>query len=244
MPEISKTADQALALLLSIGESGPSTAAALADRLGMHRTVAHRLLATLEGRGFVRRGHEGYALGMVLRHLAAGVEPELLQVARPIMEELSRTTGEAAVLSMLEGNDLVTAELVPGTRHLVRVTLDPGYRHPLHVGAAGRAVLAHLPDRIRQAATDSSPAPEALQAQLEEIRRVGYAYSHDELQEGLSGIAVPVFRGSALSASLSLVVPISRDADLKSWIGEIVRAAARMGDELEAARQSAAGERA
>ncbi|MGX6740028.1 IclR family transcriptional regulator [Streptomyces peucetius] len=244
MPEISKTADQALALLLSIGEDGPSTAAALADRLGMHRTVAHRLLATLEGRGFVRRGHEGYELGMVLRHLAAGVEPELLHVARPIMEELSRTTGEASVLSMLEGNELVTAELVPGTRHLVRVALDPGYRHPLHVGAAGRALLAHLPDRIRRAVTDASPAPDVVRAQLEEIRRVGYAHSHDELQEGLSGIAVPVFRGSAIIASLSLVVPISREADLKSWLGDIVTAAARMSDEFEAARQNAVGERA
>ncbi|MCX4903401.1 IclR family transcriptional regulator [Streptomyces sp. NBC_00878] len=242
LPEISKTADQALALLLSIGEDGPDTAAALADRLGMHRTVAHRLLATLEGRGFVRRGHGGYELGMVLRRLAADVEPELLQVARPIMEELSQVTGEATVLSVLEGKDLVTAELVPGTRHLVRVTLDPGYRHPLHVGAAGRAILAHLPDRIRRAAADSSPTPEALQAQLEEIRRAGYAYSHDELQEGVSGIAVPVFQGGTVSAGLSLVVPISRDTDLKSWLGEIVGAATRMSDALEAARENAEGQ--
>lgn len=243
VPEISKTADQALALLLSVGENGPSSAAALADRLGMHRTVAHRLLATLEGRGFVRRGPEGYALGMVLRHLAAGVEPELLQVARPIMKELSRTTGESTVLSMLEGRELVTAELVPGTRHLVRVTLNLGYRHPLHVGAAGRAILAHLPDRVRREITAASPEPEVLQAQLEEIRRAGYAYSHDELQDGVSGIAVPVFCGSALTATISLVVPISRDAELKSSLGEIVRAASRMSDELAAARQNAAGHR-
>ncbi|MER5934176.1 IclR family transcriptional regulator [Streptomyces sp. NPDC002054] len=235
MPEISKTADQALALLLSIGEEGGATAAALADRLGMHRTVAHRLLATLEQRGFVGRRSDGYELGLVLRHLAARVEPELLQVARVVMDELSATTGEATMLSLREGNDAVTAALVPGTRHLVRVALEPGFRHPLHVGAAGRAILACLDDRIRRRVVDASPAPAVLREQLKEIRRLGYASSHDELQEGLCGIAAPVIGESGLVASLSLTVPLTRAADLQTWVGDVVRAAERLRDELGAA---------
>ncbi|MBC2904830.1 IclR family transcriptional regulator domain-containing protein [Streptomyces cupreus] len=238
VPEISKTADQALALLLSIGEEGGATAAALADRLGMHRTVAHRLLATLEMRGFVRRVPDGYDLGFVLRRLAAQVEPEMLQVARAIMEDLSAATGEATVLSLREGDDAVTAVLVPGTRHMVRVALEPGFRHPLHTGAAGRAILAHLEDRVRRRIVKAGPDPEVLKAQLEEVVRLGYARSHDELQEGLCGIAAPVVGKGGLVASLSLVVPLSRADDLQSWAGDVVEAAARLRDELDADAQN------
>jgi DNA-binding IclR family transcriptional regulator len=237
MPEISKTADQALLLLLSISEGGRGTAAALADRLGMHRTVAHRLLATLEQRGFVRRQPGGYELGMVLRQLAASVEPELLHISRPIMEKLTAATGEVTVLSMREGNDLVTADIVPGARHLVRVALDPGFRHPLHVGAAGRAILTFLPDRIRRPLIENSPAPDALVAQLEEIRKAGYAYSRDELQEGVSGVAVRVFSAGFVTASLSVVVPVNRDAELQNWITDMSVAAEQMSHELDAARR-------
>ncbi|NKE60762.1 IclR family transcriptional regulator [Lentzea sp. PSKA42] len=239
MPEISKTADQALMLLLNIGEEGRSTAAALADRLGMHRTVAHRLLATLERRGFVRRQPGGYELGMVLRHLAASVEPELLQISRPIMEELSAATGEATVLSMREGNDLVTADIVPGPRHLVRVALDPGFRHPLPVGAAGRAILAFLPAGARRPVVGSSPRPDALEAQLNEIRKAGYAHSRDELQQDVSGIAVPVFSAGAVTASLSVVVPVTRNAVLQDCLADTLAAAARMSRELDAAHEPA-----
>lgn len=239
MPEISKTADQALMLLLALGEEGGSTAAALADRLGMHRTVAHRLLATLEQRGFVRRQPSGYELGMVLRHLAARVEPQLLHISRPIMEELSAATGEATVLSMREGNDLVTADIVPGPRHLVRVALDPGFRHPLPVGAAGRAILAFLPARARRSVVGSSHRPDMLEAQLEEIRRAGYAHSQDELQQGVSGIAVPVFSAGVVTASLSVVVPVTRSAVLQDWLDDTLAAAARMSRELDAAHKQA-----
>ncbi|WP_423458317.1 helix-turn-helix domain-containing protein [Ottowia sp. VDI28] len=55
MTEISKTADQALVLLAYVAEHGPLGTTELARRLQMHRTVVHRLLATLQGRGFIRR---------------------------------------------------------------------------------------------------------------------------------------------------------------------------------------------
>ncbi|WP_192810058.1 IclR family transcriptional regulator [Actinomadura rudentiformis] len=216
MPEISKTADQALALLLNVAEQGPGTAAELAERLGMHRTVAHRLLATLEGRGFVRRHPRGYGLGMVLRHLADSVENDLLAAARPVMAELSATTGETITLHVREGTEIVVAHRVPGTRHLVKVDYQPGQRRPLTAGAAGRAILAHL---------DPPPVPVEDPARLAEVRSAGHDYSHDELRAGVSGVAAPVFSPAGVEAALSVVVPVSRDEDLTTWLPALATAA-------------------
>ena len=85
MPEISKTADQALAVLEYVAEHGPIGTSDLARRLKMHRTVVHRLLATLQGRGFVRRIADGYLPGIALLKVAQYVEPELLAAARPVI---------------------------------------------------------------------------------------------------------------------------------------------------------------
>ncbi|MBO2449703.1 IclR family transcriptional regulator [Actinomadura barringtoniae] len=224
MPEISKTADQALVLLLSMAEAGPGTAAGLAERLGMHRTVVHRLLATLEGRGFVRRQGSSYALGLVLRHLAEQVESDLLTAARPVMTELSAATGETVTLHVREGEEIVVADRVQGSRHPVRVDYQPGDRNPLSVGAAGRAVLAHL----------AAEAPAPLIERLEEIRRTGHDYSHDELKAGVSGIAAPVFSRTGVVASLSLVVPTSRDESLAEHVPELIEAAGAVTSRLAA----------
>ncbi|MEU5879758.1 IclR family transcriptional regulator [Spirillospora sp. NPDC047279] len=216
MPEISKTADQALALLLNVAEQGPGTTAELAERLGYHRTVTHRLLATLEGRGFVRRRPDGYGLGTVLRRLADSVEADLLTTARPVMAELGAATGETITLHVREGTEIVVAERVLGTRHLVKVDYQPGHRRPLALGAAGRVILAHL---------GPSPVPVDDPARLAEIRRAGHDYSHDELRAGVSGVAAPVFSQLGIQAALSVVVPVSRDGDLSRWLPALTTAA-------------------
>jgi DNA-binding IclR family transcriptional regulator len=105
------------------------------------------------------------------------------------------------------------------------------------VGAAGRAILAFLPDRIRRPLVENSPAPDAPGPRLEEIRKAGHACSRDELQEGVSGVAVPVFSAGFVTASLSVLVPVNRDAELQDWIADMSEAAERMSHELDAARR-------
>src|SRR5512141_798956 len=98
MPEISKTADQALAVLLEVGKRGPMTPAALSRSLDVNRTVIHRLLATLHGRGFVTRDERGYAPGPMLLRIAQRAQPELRAAAHTVMVELAGDTGETVVL--------------------------------------------------------------------------------------------------------------------------------------------------
>src|ERR1700712_5259135 len=105
MAEISKTTDQALAVLLELSDHGPMTPAALARSLKMNRTVVHRLLTTLHQRGFVTRTEDGYAPGAILMRIAERVQPELRAAARAVLTELAESLEETIVLHVADGTD-------------------------------------------------------------------------------------------------------------------------------------------
>ena len=210
MPEISKTADQALAILEYVAERGPAVTADIARALAMHRTVVHRSLMTLSQRGFVRRVEDGYMAGITLLRLAQAVEPELLGAARPVLEQLAHAHGETFILAVRDGDEAVQIEQAVGSRHFVRVQLARGFRHPLPSGAGGRAILAFLDQATIARLVAAAPAPRKLAALVAKARVDGFATSHDELSAGVHGISVPVMVCGAVAASLGVVMPATR----------------------------------
>ena len=112
MAETSKTVDQALRMLAEIGSArGPGTVAELAARLGVPRTVANRLLATLRAHGFVHRGPDArYALGVALVDLAGRVEGRLRTVAAPLLAGLAEELDETAILTIRDGAEAVAVD--------------------------------------------------------------------------------------------------------------------------------------
>jgi len=229
VPEISKTADQVLAVLEAVAELGPVTPTELARRLRMHRTVVHRSLATLHRRGFVRRGAEGYVPGVANLRIGQRVEPHLLAAARPVLERLAHDHGETFLLSVPDGGDAVQVDQAVGSRHFVSVQIARGFRHPLARGASGRAILASLgEDEVERALARAEDAG-ALRRQLVEIRRLGYAVSHDELSASVHGLSVPVKARGTVVASLGVVLPSVRAAQLLDLVSVMKRAAAAIG---------------
>jgi DNA-binding IclR family transcriptional regulator len=232
MPETAKTADQALRVLEHVAEHGPIGTSEVARSLRMHRTVVHRLLATLQGRGYVRRAEGGWLPGATVLRIARRVEPELLAAARPVLERLAAEHGETAILTIADDDEAVQIDQAVGGEHFVRVELSPGFRHPLGKGASGRALLAFLPlDAIARVVARSADPP-ALQAALAEVRRTGYATSHDELSAGVQGVSVPVRVGGVAVASLGMVFPSTRGGEASARVAPLVRAAARIGKAL------------
>lgn len=212
--ETSKTVDRGLLLLRAVGEHGPTSSADLARRTGINRTVVHRLLATLQRHGFVRRSADGYSIGIALLELASRVEVGIRDRARPVLEHLAGHLGETAVLSVVDGDEAVAVDQVFGGRHLVQVRYEPGFRHPLTVSAHGRAILAFVDPLIADAAVRAAPDPDTLRESLALTQQRGWAVSHDELQLGASGLAVPLFdtQGRAI-ASVGIVAPVARFPD-------------------------------
>lgn len=211
MAEIAKTADQALAILLAIAERGPASATELSRSLGMNRTVVHRLLATLQRRAFVRRQSDGYVLGPVIVRLADLVEPILRRVAVPVMRRLANEISETVILSVPDNREVVVLEQRLGGAHLVRVEHTIGSRHPLHVGASGRAILAFLPETQIARVLRRVDDPDRIRELLEDVRGSGYSVSHDELQAGVYGTAAPVLDPEGIAvATVAILVPLTR----------------------------------
>lgn len=226
MTEISKTADQALVLLSYIAENGALGTSELARRLNMHRSVVHRLLATLHNRGFVRRVDGGYLPGTALLHLAQFVEPELVSAARSTLNELAHAYGETFILTALQGSlEAIQIEQAVGEHHLIRVELARGFRHPLSKGASGRSILAFCDEEVIQHFLAEADDPDLLAEQLAAVRRDGFAVSRDELSPGVQGVSVPILVNRRPVASIGVVYPAVREDNTAVYAKALKKAA-------------------
>jgi IclR family transcriptional regulator, KDG regulon repressor len=211
VPETSKTADHALAVLLELSEHGPLTTIELARRLNLNRTVVYRLVATLRDRGFLIRNDHGYLPGAIFLRIAERVKPELRAAAADSMRRLSEQLGETTVLHVADGDDAVVLAQHVGAAHVLRVAHAIGSRHSLSSGASGRALLAFMSPATVARAVRNAADPAGVEDQLAYVRRLGYATSHDELQNGVHGLAAPVLGSDGWAiASLAIIVPIGR----------------------------------
>jgi DNA-binding IclR family transcriptional regulator len=239
--EISSTGDRMLSALETVAACGPVSAAELARRNGINRTVAHRLLTTLQQRSYLRRVAEGYVVGPAVLRLARTVEPALIAAAMPAMVVLADGTGETVVAHVVDGHDAVVVAQALGTRHLVRVQHEEGSRHALTVGASGRALLAFRTEESIEAVLDTVVEPQLLRRQLEAVRALGYAESHDELQAGAHGIAAPLRdRHGIAQACVALVVPTGRASALNEHIEPLLETSKQIEHRLFGAVAGAA----
>ena len=210
-----RSVDRAAALLLALGDSpGPSGVTELARRLGLHKSTASRLLATLERRGLVEQDDETgkYRLGLVVIRLAERAERtlDLRGLAMPELERLARMTHETTGLSILDGDDCLAVAHVAGP-NLVAVGDWTGRSAPLHCIASGKVLMATLAERevvriVRHGLpryTDRTIIElEPLLEELARVRRRGYATAIGEYEAGLNAVAAPVrdARGQVIAA--------------------------------------------
>lgn len=187
----------------------------LAEAVGVHRTVAHRLVRTLEAHRLCRRDHnKRITLGAGLVTLAEPVEQDLRTVARPVMEELAERTRATVHLVLRESETEVRALLVVEPRNAqVHIAFRPGQIHPIDRGSAGLAMLAGLP-----AAPGERP-------EVETARERGYASTRGEVIATMFGISalVPRRRGEP-ETTIGISV---FEVDDEPALAAAVRAAAR-----------------
>ncbi len=235
MAEISKTLDDGLRVLAELAESGPLTASEVGRRLGLHRTVAYRLLVTLQQRGFVTRQDDGYLPGAALLEIAERVQPALRAAATRLITELRDEIGETVILSVAEGDhSAVVDESVAVSRDMLRVVHGIGSRTPLHLGCGGLVLLAYLPSSEIERITQASENPDRVRRALEGVHALGYSVSHDELRQGVHGLAVPVFDHARHPiASLAVLVPTTRSSTLLDHLDALNAAASRIGEAVQ-----------
>jgi len=181
----------------------------LAQRLGVHRSVAYRLLRTLEHHRLTVRDAGGrIILGARLAALAAGVAHDVQAEALPELTSAANELAMTCFLAVLDGDEIVTLTSVEPRHAIASVAQRPGTRHPIGLGAPGKVILASLP-----VAEWPRERDDALRAELDEVRTRGYAISHDEVIPGLRSTAVPVKLPNGQPAALAVVYVSSRRSD-------------------------------
>jgi DNA-binding IclR family transcriptional regulator len=199
----------------------PLTIDELARRLGVHRSVAYRLLRTLEQHRLTVRDAGGrIALGARLAALAAGVAHDLQAEALPELTAAANDLGMTCFLAVLDADEIVTLTSVEPRHAIASVAQRPGSRHAFGLGAPGKAIAAALPESAWPTALD-----DAHRAELSGTRERGYAISHDEVIPGLRSTAVPLALPNGQSAAVAVVYVSSRRSD--DEIAERLTAASR-----------------
>jgi IclR family transcriptional regulator, KDG regulon repressor len=200
----------------------------LSRRLSLHKNNVFRILATLEGRGYVEKCScsDRYRLGVASLRLAqvAGRRRSLVRLGRAVLEELSCATGETAHLATLRCFEVVHLD---GERpdQLVGTVLRVGMRLPAHCTALGKVLLASLDgaalerfdrERIQRGGlarrTDETITDrEKLLEHLHMVASQGYALDAEECAPGLCCVAAPVYdAGGVAVAALSVSGPSFR----------------------------------
>jgi DNA-binding IclR family transcriptional regulator len=169
----------------------------IARRLDVHRSVAYRLLRTLEDHGLVTRDSGGrIQLGARMAALAAGVAHDLQAEALPELTTVANELGTTCFLVVLDHEECVTLVSVEPRHAVASVAQRPGTRHPVTVGAPGKAILSVLP-----AAEWPGDVGDHLRAEVTDAAARGFATSHDEVIPSLRSVSVPlVVRGRRPSA--------------------------------------------
>ncbi|MDP5228161.1 MULTISPECIES: IclR family transcriptional regulator [Arthrobacter] len=216
---------KALSLLVLLGdEPRGASAAELARRSDLPFSTAYRLLGSLTRDGFVDYEPEGrrYHLGLRVFQLGQRVSNHhgFAGTARPVLERVTDVTGEATILSVRDQHRYLTVNKVDGPQ-MFRVTSDPGHLGQLHTTAVGKVLVAFASEDEREAllagleldalTEHSITDREAFRAEIETVRRRGYALMDEENEIGMRAIAVPVLGATGVAlAALATAAPVFR----------------------------------
>jgi IclR family acetate operon transcriptional repressor len=209
---------RSLAILDLLADESPLGTNEIARRLGSTASTASRQLATLVESGLVE--HEPvsgrYRLGLRLVELATSVLARLdvRTVAHPHLEALVEDVGETATLSVPGDPDAITVDVVRAP-HYIQEASQLGRPSVAHATAAGKVMLAFggsPPSPPLRAYTERTiTGVRALAAELERVRRRGWAEAFEEREVGLNAIAAPVWANTgSLAGIVALQGPIPR----------------------------------
>ncbi|MCC8189068.1 MAG: IclR family transcriptional regulator [Planctomycetes bacterium] len=208
--------------------------------LNLGKSTVHRLLTTMEGRGFIEQNPDNgrYRLGIRPVHIGAGKLGSLnvIDECHPVLERLSAVTGETSHLSFYANGLATFVDTVNGANPTIISSLI-GFNKPAHASASGKLFLAHTPDSLEEIVRFLDLPPQTpftitsrhdLIADLDKIRRQGYAEDQQEGNEGLVGFAAPVWGPNRkLVAAISVSGPTSRMNARKEMLCREVMAAAQ-----------------
>ncbi len=216
----------------------------VAQILDIDKSSASRLLGTMEHYGYITQATDtrGYSLGK--RMLTIGWQLThsyaLSETARPYLDALAHTTGEAAHIGVYTmGKALITDDIQPQTS-ILQVVGGAGRTITLHNTAIGKALIAlgdfPLPDSLPQLTPRTLTTYDALEQNLAKVRQSGCAIDDEENEPGVRCLAAPVFDSIGIViAAVGISGPTVRitDARLDGLVQMVKDTAQRLSQELD-----------
>jgi len=226
----------------------------IANSLRMPKSTAYAYIAFLRDKGFLDTADGGgrYKLGLRFLNYASVIrnQLDLTSVALPHMRGLSKGLKSTIILTIHRGGHSYIVGKVEHDVGLVYVR-NIGDRMPLYAGASSKIHLAYMKDseideylrntELKKHCKHTITSRSKLLENLKEIRRVGYAFSHEEIDLGVSGVAAPLLdEAGQVMASIGVVGPVNQinRKNLGSIAGPVIHCARTVSREMEYGRGS------
>jgi IclR family transcriptional regulator, acetate operon repressor len=245
--------DRALRLVVLLRQRGCLSVTVAAEHLEVAPSTAHRLLSALCYRDFaVQDRDRRYRLGpqLVESGSAALSRAALRRLARPALDQLLERTGETSHLTVLAGADVVFIDGAECEQSL-RIGLRTGIRMPAYCASGGKAMLAALPkaevDRLHPKGLPPwpnahTPNMAALHRQLAAVRKQGYAFNHEESEQGVVAVGSGLLdQARRPVAAISVSIPSARfrRSDVCQHVDAVLAATSACQEQLDAVVGSA-----
>ncbi len=202
----------------------------IAQRTGLARSTVQRIVAALHTEKFVIAASPTgrVMLGPALLRLAGAVRSDFLEFAKPILARLSQELKETVDLAAIRKDRLLFVDQVIGPQRL-RTVSGVGETFPLYCTANGKAYLAMLDNRSVErliGAEFEARTPHTITKigrlfeELDQIRKTGVAFDHEEHTLGISAAGIALLDALANPIAISVPVPTQRFDDAKDHIAE------------------------
>jgi len=218
---------RAIAVMKACDALGPGLSLGeIAKRVGLPRSTVQRIVQSLTEGGFlVSQGRSrSIALGPDLLAMGANATNNVFEQSHPFLKALAEETGETVDLARFNRDHMVFIDQVAGA-HRLRAVSAVGDVFPLHCTANGKAALALLHDEKLHAVLNGElaaftpntiTAPEALRAEIEQLRSGAVAIDNEEHSLGICAIGLGFADTARQVYAVSIPIPAVRFADMRA----------------------------
>ena len=244
-----RAVERALSLLKSfLGNDSELGAGEISKRIELDPSTTFRMLVTLEKHGFVRQDPTTgkYRLGVTCLELGSQFLKinDVRKSAVDVMQDLRSEFGETVHLGILDEDQIVYLEKMPGLHAIGLMSSRVGGRAPAHATAIGKVMLAYLseserrarlPRRLARCTAATITDWKELEKELARVQENGFAIDNQEHEPGVKCVAVPIFGHKGAVGGLSVSAPAQRmDEHIKKHglVEHLKKATARVSTDI------------
>ena len=221
----------------------------LAAATSLHASTAHRLLASLVGRGYARKDPESgkYRLTLRLYEISRRVSSvlDLFTASKPILEVLSNEVKEVIHLVERDGNEVVYLYKFEPFSRPINITSSVGLHNPMYCTGVGKSIMAYLPEKEVRTICEQTQVVrftpktiatwEDLHADLALIRQRGYAIDDEEHDLGVRCVAAPIFNWNGMPVGAMSISGLSvrmTDATIERFAPKLLHTAGEISKSM------------